>query len=623
MIQPHCFRLPKAWRRRTACCALLLLGGTANGQGQPEAGHSIGKVSVRGKLIVMELKPGALEKANLFNLAGRTIHFARDGSRYRIESRPLDWDSDFGAELAGARATLHGFAFPFSGRSWTSVLVGTTGSLRFGRSDTDIKPDPYGHLEGGIALDRFDQLAEVASQLAREAPAIAVFLKPRLTGKHYFKELPDRAVITWDLTEPYGSLLDFTWFPTVNRFQAVLHRDGSIDMSYQSVAAKDAIVGLYPALGPKERPSPVHLASAGRSKASFAAPYEAFHYLAPPRPQDLSCTVIEALGDRFDFLAYYSDFRVDSQEASPPSDGPVGGKVSGIGDTMHDQSPATLKSRCTRGRFQQGYLGPVFAGSNEAQPGPPPDAPADTNHKIAFYSRELAELAPDGAPAPYNYAVGHLGHEFGHRWGAYVTAKVKGETIRLGPWPHWDPGLQTRVVFPYSLPTEASTLGGGVWLDNGSRTYTRLRDGYFVPASGYSHLDLYLMGLLSPAEVPPFFLLRNLVRVGTDSKGNAMFKADRLDLGIENVIAAEGPRSPDAAHSQRKFNTGIVVMVEAGRKPSAKLLREADGIRRQWIIYWTTVTGRRAQMTTDPGKRSLSQKITTTRAVTSLQSVRP
>jgi len=69
--------------------------------------------------------------------------------------------------------------------------------------------------------------------------------------------------------------------------------------------------------------------------------YEAFHYLDVPRPQDLSCTVIQALGDKFDFLAYYSDFRMDSQEASPPSDGPVGGNIVGIGNTEHDQTPQT------------------------------------------------------------------------------------------------------------------------------------------------------------------------------------------------------------------------------------------------------------------------------------------
>jgi hypothetical protein len=586
------------FRRVALLLGMLFLGlGISHAQSSDEQGKSIGNVSVRGKLIVVELTATALGRANPFNLAGRTLRFIPDGSRYRVENVPLRWDSDFGPELAGAEATLHGFAFPLAGRSWRSFLVGTTGSLRFGGSEKDVKPDPYGHAEGGISLDRFDQLAEAAAQLGDKAPAIAVFLKPRLTGPHYVKELPGRVVVTWDLTEPYGSYLDFTWVPTINRFQAVLHSDGTIEMSYKQIAARDAIIGLYPSS--TDEPSAVHF-SALRRSALFAAPYEAFHYLGAPRPQDLSCTVIKALGDRFDFLAYYSDFRVDSQEASPPSDGPVGGKVSGIGDTMHDQSARVLASRCTNGRFQQGYIGPVFAGAPEAQSGPPPKAPADSNRKIAFYSRQLVEAAPNGKPAPYNYAVGHLGHEFGHRWGAYVTAKVNGQTIRLGPWPHWAPGLQTRVAFPYSLPLEASTLGGAAWTENPDGTFTQSREGYFVPASGYSYLDLYLMGLMSAAEVPDFFLLNNLVGVGSDASGRPIFKADKQKVTVQDVIAAEGPRLPDVDHSQRKFNTGIVVMIKHGRRPSAKLLKEAEGIRRQWIDYWRTVTGHRASMTTDP-----------------------
>jgi hypothetical protein len=571
-------------------CVLLAIGGTAGAQ-DTAPGRSLGKVTVRGKLVVVELKAGALGKANLFDLTGRTLRFVRDGARYRVENRPLEWDADFGPEISGAQVTLRRFAFPFGGQAWRSFLVGTTGSLRFGGSAEDVKPDAYGHPEGGISLDRFDQLAEVAGKLNDRAPAIAVFLKPRLSGLRYVKELADRVVVTWDLTEPYGSYLDFAWYPLVDRFQAVLHGDGTIDMSYQRIAARDAVVGLYPE--PSAKPAMVHFASAART-GRFAAPYEVFHYLSEPQPQDLSCTVIKALGDRFDFLAYYSDFRVDSQEASPASDGPVGGHVTGVGDTMHDQSPAVLASRCTQGRFQQGYLAPVYARAPEAQEGPPPGAPADTDRKIASYSGRL------GQAAPYNYAVGHLGHEFGHRWGAYVTAKVNGNVIRLGPWPHWAPGLQTRVAFPYSLPVEGSTLGGAAWQDNRDGTYTKLRDGYFVPASGYSYLDLYLMGLMPPADVPPFFLLDNMVRVGTDSSGRPVFKGERQTVTIGDVIAAEGARLPDAAHSQRAFNTGIVVMVEHGRRPSAQLLKEADGIRRQWIAYWRTVTGGRASMTTDP-----------------------
>jgi hypothetical protein len=586
----------RSWRRVASLLVLLSLGwGSAPAQDRREQGRSIGKVSVRGKLILVELAKAALGRAHPFDLEGRTLRFVPDGSRYRIETVPLRWDADFGPTLAGAQADLRGFAFPFAGRSWRSFLVGTTGSLRFGGSETDVTPDPYGHAEGGIALDRFDQLATVAGRLGGKAPAIAVFLKPRLTGSHHVKELPGRAVVTWELTEPYGSYLDFTWVPTANLFQAVLHSDGTIEMSYKRIAARDAIVGLYPA----GTPSAVRFSALPRN-ASFAAPYEAFHYLAAPRPQDLSCTVIGALGDRFDFLAYYSDFRIDSQEASPPSDGPVGGQVAAIGDTRHDQSARMLASRCTGGRFQQGYLGPVFAGAPEAQSGPPANAPADSDRMIAFYARQLADAAPDGKPAPYNYAVGHLGHEFGHRWGAYATAKVNGRILRLGPWPHWAPGLQTRVAFPYSLPLEASTLGGAAWTENADGTFTRSRPGYFVPASGYSYLDLYLMGLAPAAEVPDFFLLDKLVRIGSDAQGRPIFRADKQTVTVRDVIAAEGPRRPAADRSQRAFNTGIVIMVEHGRHPSARLLDRAEGIRRQWIAYWGTVTGHRAAMTTDP-----------------------
>lgn len=580
-------------------CALLasLSPLLAQDQQEEELGRSIGKVSVMGDLIVVELNEGVLGKANLFDLAGRTLRFTPEGAGYRIENRALQWDSDYGPELAGAQVKLSKFTFPFSNKRWDSFLVGISGSIRFGVSEKDVGPNPYGHRDGGMILDRFDQLADIAGKLSDKAPAICVFLKPRLSGPHYVKELPDRAVITWDLTEPHGSLLDFTWFPTVNRFQAVLHRDGSIEMSYKELAARDAIVGIYSALARENKPTPVHFSALKRTDGAFASPYEAFHYLAVPNPQDLSCTVIQALGDNFDFLAYYSDFRIDSQEASTPSDGPIGGNVSGIGNTQHPQSAQLLKSRCTQGRFQLGFLQPVWVGANEMQPGPPKDAPVGSAHDITFYRRQLAEATPDGKPVPYDYAVGHLGHEVGHRWGAYATAKIQGKAISLGAWPHWDRGLQAPVAFPYSLPTEASTLGGGVWQDDFDGTYTQLRDGYFVPATGYSYLDLYLMGLISAAEVPDFFILRSLVPLGKDADGHSMFKAERTKITIQDVIAAEGHRSPDVEHSQRKFNTGIVVVVEHGKTPSPELLERASGIREQWMMYWETATGRRASMT--------------------------
>jgi hypothetical protein len=746
-------------KERTGCsvrcgilvlCGLLLYPSLSYAQEeQTEPGHPIGKVSIKGDLIVMELDEGALGKAHLFDLVGRTLRFAPEGSRYRVENDALHWDSEFGPQLAGAEVTLHQFAFPFSGQNWNSFRVGRTGSISFGTPQTDGSPEPRDRSDGGVSIGRFDPLAEAASILIDSAPAICVFFKPRTSGPHYVKELPDRVVVTWDLTEPFGNIQDFTWFKTINRFQAVLHRDGSIEMSYKELAAKDAIVGLYPVLSgaekplatlsaephptvaanldvrnlklsvddgiflkvtfetrgpvllegdpavegityrvlfdahepfsssadsarptlvwtvrgfvphhrparyvafgpgisrkvkatgntitlqgvlppvlrgvgqiavyaevaargnpePVERLSPqvvrlsgilnpeVHFSSLTRQDGPFAVVYESFHYLALPKPQDLSCTVVKGLGDKFDFLAYYSDFRIDNQEAGTPSDGPVGGNVTGIAAPQHD-----LQNYCTQGRFQWEFVQPVYVDSNQMQERPPEAAPVGSDHDITFYTHQLEESSPERKIRPYNYAMSQIGHEMGHRWSAFVSARVSGETISLGPV-HWAQGLQAEVAFPYQRPTEASAMGGGVWQDNFDGTFTQLDDNYYVPATGYSYLDLYLMGFISAAEVPDFFMLRNLVSAGKDANGHPIFKADRTKLTIQDVIAVEGPRLPDVDHSQREFNTGIVVVVEHGQSPSPELIKRANGIREQWMDYWVTTTGHRASMTATP-----------------------
>jgi hypothetical protein len=731
-------------------CTLLSYHNRSRAQDEEiEPGHSIGKASTDGNLVVMELNDGALGKANLFDLVGQTLRFTPDGSQYRLDHGRLNWDSDFGPQLTGAEVTLHQFAFPFSGKRWDSFFLGTTGSISFGQREKDEGPDGSRRPEGGVSIGRFEPLAEAASALIDQAPAICVFFKPRMSGPHYVKELADRVVVTWDTSEPFGNIQDFTWSKTINRFQVVLHRDGLIEMSYKELAANDAIVGIYPELSgtgkalatvgaephpalaahldvrnlklsvengirlkvtfethgpvlragdpavdglayrifldgqkpistsadaaqtklawtargiawhhrpsryiafgpgvsrqvvasgntitlegilpsalcglqqvsvsaevaapgslePVARISPhvirlsgirnpeVHLSSLTRTDGPLGVAYEAFHYLSLPRPQDLSCTVIKGLGDKFDFLAYYSDFRIDNQEAGTPSDGPVGGNVSGIGAPMHD-----LQSYCTEGRFQWGYVQPVYVGSNQMQEWPPDGAPVASDHDVTFYLHQLAERSSDGKILPYNYAMSQIGHEMGHRWAAFVSAKVNGEAIQLGPV-HWARGLQAPVAFPYQRPTEASAMGGSVWQDNFDGTYTQLDDDYYVPATGYSYLDLYLMGLISAAEVPDFFILNNLLSAGKDANGHPMFKADRTKVTIQDVMAAEGPRVPDVDHSQKKFNTGIVVVVEHGHVPSPELVERANGIGLRWIDYWETTTGHRASMTTNP-----------------------
>jgi len=108
------------------------------------------------------------------------------------------------------------------------------------------------------------------------------------------------------------------------------------------------------------------------------------------------------------------------------------------------------------------------------------------------------------------------------------------------------------------------------------------------------------MGMISAAEVPDFFLLRNLVPVGKDANGHAIFRADGTKITIHDVIAAEGLRLPAVDHAQKQFNTGLVMVVEHGRAPSEDLIERTGGIRKAWIDYWETTTGHRSTMTADP-----------------------
>ena len=718
----------------------LLLPGTALAQRSQVPGHPIGKITTQEDLIVMELDEGVVAPANLFDLKQRTLRFTPDrAAGYRVESIALEWDPEFGAQLKGSEVTLGNFSFPFSGESWKSFSVGQLGTISFGQAPAGTEPVTAGRggTRGGWPqVGRFEELWVAASRLINTGPFISVFLKPRLSGPFYAKELSDRVVITWDLTEPAGGIFDYTWVPTVNRFQAVLKRDGTIDLSYDQLNAQDAIVGVYPVVrlgaerslaalsdasdasvlphldlrnakasiidgrflkitletrGPVLRPgdrnldgvsyqvyfdvdkpfatavdgadadliwsirgsapqgegsggqgggattysasgpglfgepkfigntisvtgtlpaafkhvgelalyadstgpgnppatadqvlprslklsglrsSEVDFSAVTRQDGPFPVVYESFHHVGLPRAVDMACTVIRALGDNFDFFVWYSDFPVDNQEAGSPSTGPRGGNVTGTG--QRSGRPETYGSA---GRLQWMYSQPVYIGSNQGQ-----------------------EKSPDGSMKDYNYAMSQIPHELAHRWTANATAKVGDETIALGPT-HWGRGVHVPAVFPYRRIIEASLMGGGVWQDNFDGTFSQLDDNFYVPATGWSALDLYLMGLAAPSEVPDFFILKNPVRVGTDAKGFPLYKGDRVKVTIENVIASLGPRTPDAAHSQKEFNTGMVALVLPGAQPSSGLIERLTAIREKWIEFWTTTTGHRSVMRANP-----------------------
>ena len=71
-------------------------------------------------------------------------------------------------------------------------------------------------------------------------------------------------------------------------------------------------------------------------------------------------------------------------------------------------------------------------------------------------------------------------------------------------------------------------------------------------------------------------------------------------MTIQDVIAAEGPRVPAVDQSQRRLNSGMVMVVQHSAKPSSELIERTNGIRKQWMEYFSIPTGRRASVTANP-----------------------
>jgi hypothetical protein len=343
-------------------------------------GRKIGNVTTRGNLIELELDSGVIGDHNLFDLDKRTLRFTPTATGFRAENVALQWDAAIGQAIQGNSVRLTKFSFPFSGKSWDSLQVLTTGLVTFGGGYNDI------------GFDRFVHMKDAGPGMVNKIPVIAAFFKLRMNGTRYVNELADRVVLTWDVSEPTSGQQDVTFARTPHHFQAVLHRDGRVDLSYQEMTAHDGVVGVY-TVPPGGAPptQPVDFSSLKSASAPKPAIFESFHHYGLPGSESMACTVIQALGDRFDFMVWYSDFRVDDQEAGTRSVGDIGQKVQGIGPRM-DQG-MRLSDYCSQGRLQVTWFQPVWVGSVQAQ-----------------------ERHPDGRFPGYNMAVAQIGHELAHRW---------------------------------------------------------------------------------------------------------------------------------------------------------------------------------------------------------------
>jgi hypothetical protein len=134
-------------------------------------------------------------------------------------------------------------------------------------------------------------------------------------------------------------------------------------------------------------------------------------------------------------------------------------------------------------------------------------------------------------------------HELVHQWSAYVAP-----SLGMADLTHY-----------FNNSSVGSLVGGFEWLDNGDGSFTINFDEGRNGASQASPLDLYFMGLIESAEVPPIRLFDTSV-TPTKSPDNPVVLPDEIvrTVTIDDIIAAHGTRVPGPGTAQRDFRLGFV-----------------------------------------------------------------
>ncbi|MBI1746380.1 MAG: hypothetical protein HYR55_07305 [Acidobacteria bacterium] len=495
---------------------------------------------------------------NNFDFPNRTIRFSPTPNGYNLTHITPTFDGNFGTPARmrddDTRNIPLGFTFPFYNRSYDNLWLNSDGNITFTVGDvSDERREALRHLLGPPRISPLFQ--DLNPEDAGVPPDGGVFY--RIDG--------DRAVFTWNKIPLYhrdGQPLQF------NSFQAVLYSSGVIDFSYATMevvgsSAPFATVGLSPG-GVTEGRTLSFSRDLPLTDVAGAF-YEEFRAVELLSFIGLVRKFYQTHPDTFDFVIAFTNFSIDGGGAFAAKYN-IANYIKGLG-YRNLLGTDTFDRSLLYGSL--GRLSAFLFMFGEDQ-----------------YPSDPTRLIPGLGT---NNTLTVLGQEVGHRWGAFTKFLKDGQPDDqlLGrDKAHWS--------FFYN--SFASVLEGNEWSDNGGGTFTTIN-----ATARYSQLDQYLMGLRLKEEVAPSFVIANPSSVFT--RGSAPFiganaRGIRMNVSIDEIIAAEGPRVPDAAHSQKTFTGAFLLLTKNGVTPTQATLEKLARIRQGWENFFGQATEGRGQFFT-------------------------
>lgn len=281
---------------------------------------------------------------------------------------------------------------------------------------------------------------------------------------------------------------------------------------------------------------------------------------------EISRRFIAAFGDDYDQIAVFLGFTDRLSQQSLAYQQPVKNDISGLGLRKFDE---TQLFGSPSGRMETML----------------------NMKRINVYGR-------DAANDPQNDLYSVWAQEAAHRWAVYFKYRLLNDTedrgdLLLRQNAHWAPWVNA----------EASFMDGMAWQAQGDGTYVLTEMN-----KRYSTLDQYAMGLRTAAEVPAFFMLDDFKdetgapqdRMGRFSRGRA-YGARRIDLTVDDIVRAMGPRVPATSPAAEDLRMGVVFLTPPGVDVE-QLMGEAfrvDTTRAPWDGFYNASAGGRGKVCTE------------------------
>lgn len=139
-------------------------------------------------------------------------------------------------------------------------------------------------------------------------------------------------------------------------------------------------------------------------------------------------------------------------------------------------------------------------------------------------------------------------HEIGHQWINYLNmTQLQNVTT------HWPISTLAYGIMGFNLPDGA---GGDFPWQLVQQNSTTWLCSPRSPALTYNEMEMYLMGLIPPSQVPTNYSFTNQSQMCTDG---GTLSGPVTTITAQNVIDQYGPRSPNYLSSQKKFNMASIV----------------------------------------------------------------